>query len=202
VDWKNAGEEKEGKRNRTEKMRIQVATCQFPVGANIRENARHILRLMNTAKDRGADVAHFPEAGLSGYARSEFVSYKGFDWESLKNCIREILAESNDLRLSVILGSTHPLAGNHKPHNSLYVINDKGEIVERYDKMFCSGDFKEKTGDLTTILLETILQHLRLRAYVAARSYATILDIPNSIANTNVETFNLYSILIMRATYL
>jgi predicted amidohydrolase len=35
-----------------------------------------------------------------------------------------------------------------KPHNSLYVIDDRGQIVERYDKMFCSGDPNARTGDL------------------------------------------------------
>ena len=39
----------------------------------------------------------------------------------------------------VLLGSTHPLGDDVKPHNSVYVINDQGSIVERYDKRFCTG---------------------------------------------------------------
>jgi predicted amidohydrolase len=39
----------------------------------------------------------------------------------------------------VILGSSHQLSGKHLPHNSLYAINPRGEIVERYDKRFCTG---------------------------------------------------------------
>jgi predicted amidohydrolase len=39
----------------------------------------------------------------------------------------------------VVLGSAHPLTPPHRPHNSLYVISDQGEIVARYDKRFCSN---------------------------------------------------------------
>jgi predicted amidohydrolase len=47
-----------------------------------------------------------------------------------------------------VLGSAHELSDGRKPHNCLYVISDRGEIVERYDKRFCSGDPDERTGDL------------------------------------------------------
>ena len=52
------------------------------------------------------------------------------------------------MKLWVILGSTHRLTGRHKPHDSVYIINHRGVIVDRYDKMFCSGDRKGRTGDL------------------------------------------------------
>jgi hypothetical protein len=38
--------------------------------------------------------------------------------------------------------------GDHEPHNSLYVISDSGQIVERYDKRFCSGGPDGSTSDL------------------------------------------------------
>ena len=47
-------------------MKLIVATCQFPVDADIRNNTGYVLRQMRHAKARGADVAHFPEASLSG----------------------------------------------------------------------------------------------------------------------------------------
>jgi predicted amidohydrolase len=37
-----------------------------------------------------------------------------------------------------VLGSAHPLTPPHRPHNSLYVISDRGQVVTRYDKRFCS----------------------------------------------------------------
>lgn len=129
-------------------MKLTVATCQFPIGSDIRKNLRHVSRQIRGAKDGGADVAHFPEACLSGYAGADFVSYEGFDWTLLRECTQRVLDLARQLRLWVVLGSTHPLTGRRKPHNSLYIIDDRGKIVDRYDKMFCSGNRSEKTGDL------------------------------------------------------
>ena len=58
-------------------MKLAVATCQFPVDADIRRNGRYVLRQMRAAADQGAHVAHFPEACVSGYAGSDFPSTKG-----------------------------------------------------------------------------------------------------------------------------
>jgi predicted amidohydrolase len=129
-------------------MKLTVATCQFPVDADMRRNLQYVSRHIRTAKDRGAHVAHFPEACLSGYAGVDFPSYKGFDWALLHECTQGVLDLARQCRLWVILGSTHRLTGRHKPHNSLCIINDDGELVDRYDKRFCAGDRTEKTVDL------------------------------------------------------
>jgi deaminated glutathione amidase len=34
-------------------------------------------------------------------------------------------------------GTCHARSGPHKPHNSLYMIDDRGGIVDRCDKTFC-----------------------------------------------------------------
>ena len=129
-------------------MRLTVATCQFPVDSDIRRNLRYVSRQIRTAKDRGAHVAHFPEASLSGYAGVDFPSYEGFDWALLRECTQRVLDLARQLRIWVILGSTHRLTGQHKPHNSLYIIDDRGKLVDRYDKMFCAGDWSGAIGDL------------------------------------------------------
>lgn len=129
-------------------MKLTVATCQFPVDADIRRNLGCVLRQMAIAKRCGAHVAHFPECALSGYAGTDFASYEGFDWSLLEACARKVLEMARDLRLWVILGSTHRLMGRHKPHNSLYVITARWDLFDRYDKMFCAGDATGKSGDL------------------------------------------------------
>ena len=127
---------------------LKVATCQFPVGADIDANLRHVRRQMLTAHRRGARVAHFPEGALSGYAGTDFDSFSGFDWEQLKEATAAVAKHARELGTWVVLGSAHRLSGPHKPHNSLYVIDDSGLIIERYDKRFCSGDSDGRTGDL------------------------------------------------------
>jgi predicted amidohydrolase len=91
---------------------------------------------------------HFSELCLSGYAGSEFSSYKRFDWDLLREATERVLEEAKRLKVWVILGSSHRLTGRHKPHNSLYIINDQGRIIDRYDKMFCTGTRNCRNGDL------------------------------------------------------
>jgi predicted amidohydrolase len=129
-------------------MKLTVATCQFPVDSDIRRNLTYVTRQIRTAKDRGAHVAHFPEACLSGYAGTDFESCKRLDWVLLEGCAKKCLELARRHRIWIILGSTHRLTGRHKPHNCLYIIDDRGRLVDRYDKMFCGGDRQGKTGDL------------------------------------------------------
>jgi predicted amidohydrolase len=129
-------------------MKLSVATCQFPLSLDIQGNFEHIQRQMVSAKEQDADVAHFPEASLSGYAGTDFPSFEGFDWALLKTCSREVLRLAGELHIWTIFGSAHKLSGNNKPHNCLYIINREGEIVDRYDKLFCAGDPSASSGDL------------------------------------------------------
>ncbi|HEV8246998.1 MAG TPA: carbon-nitrogen hydrolase family protein [Polyangiaceae bacterium] len=129
-------------------MVLRVATCQFPVDADISRNTRYVLRQLGIAKQRGAQIAHFPECGLSGYAGSEFETYEDFDWPLLRSGMELVLERARELKLWVILGSSHKLTGSHKPHNSSYVISAAGKVIDRYDKRFCSGDRAKKSGDL------------------------------------------------------
>ena len=129
-------------------MKLEIATCQFPVGVDIERNRDYMLGQMTESKKRGAAVVHFSEAALSGYAGVEFVSFRGYDWDLLDACTQQIMDHARKLRVWVILGSSHRLTGRHKPHNSVYIISDRGSIIDRYDKMFCTGDRRELSDDL------------------------------------------------------
>ncbi|MAE63124.1 MAG: carbon-nitrogen hydrolase [Phycisphaeraceae bacterium] len=129
-------------------MKLTVATCQYAVTGSIERNLGYVLRQMKSAKAKGADVAHFSETCLPGYAGVEFPSMNGFDWSALDAATRRVVQYAADLRLWVILGSAHRLSGRHKPHNSLYVISDRGRLVDRFDKLYCTGDRSCRSGDL------------------------------------------------------
>jgi predicted amidohydrolase len=118
---------------------IQVATSQFAVSGNIKRNAGQMRRQIERAKRMRADVVHFPETALSGYAGTEFDSWDGFDWDTLRTETESICDLARQRKIWVLLGSSHPLTGRHMPHNCVYVINDHGKIAERYDKRFCTG---------------------------------------------------------------
>ncbi len=119
---------------------LNIAACQFPVSDDISENSRWVRQQMREASAQGAEVIHFPECALSGYAGVDFESFEGYDWPLLKQELTSIIELADELDIWVILGSSHRLTGDHKPHNSLYLINPAGQISDRYDKRFCTGD--------------------------------------------------------------
>jgi deaminated glutathione amidase len=127
---------------------LTVATCQFPVSADIGANLHRVKRQMVTASRRGARVAHFPEGALSGYAGTDFETFAGFDWDRLAEAAAAVADHAGRLGIWAVAGSAHRLSGARKPHNSLYVISDSGRFVERYDKRFSSGDPAGRSGDL------------------------------------------------------
>ena len=129
-------------------MKLRVATCQFPVSADIDANLAVILGQMEEARGRGADVVHFPEACLSGYAETDFASFAGFPWETLRQAMRAVMRRAGELGIWTVIGSAHELSPGRKPHNSSYVIDAEGMIVDRYDKLFCAGDRESRSGDL------------------------------------------------------
>ena len=128
---------------------LKVATCQFAVGRSIKRNSGEICELLRRAKKDKADIVHFSECALSGYIGMDFPNFEGYDWRLLKEETEKIMALAAELRLWVVLGSTHRLTEPNMPHNSLYLINPEGRIVDRYDKRFCTpGDLRRLTpGD-------------------------------------------------------
>lgn len=128
---------------------LRVATCQFAVENSAAKNRREILALVDEAADGGAQVAHFSEAALTGYPGLDMPDFSQIDWQEVADATREIAAAAKQRGIWVLLGSSHPLGDGLRPHNSIYVINNKGKIVDRYDKRFCTGTAgKRPTMDL------------------------------------------------------
>jgi predicted amidohydrolase len=117
---------------------LTVATCQFPVSADIEQNAGWMARQMREAARRGARVAHFPEGALSGYAGTDFETFTGYGWDTLDHATGSIAQLARDLGVWVVAGSAHRFSDTSAPHNSLYLISDTGQIAGRYDKRFLS----------------------------------------------------------------
>lgn len=126
---------------------LKIATCQFAVGASIARNARRMETFLYQAKKAGAEIVHFSECALSGYVGTDFPNFEGYDWDRLKDETFKIMELAGKLGLWVVLGSTHPLTAPNMPHNSLYLIDPKGRIVDRYDKRFGTpGDVRRLTS--------------------------------------------------------
>lgn len=122
-----------------DKGHIRIASCQFPVSADIISNYSFIEAQIIEAKLKKADVVHFPECALTGYPGTDMMTMDNFDWTLLHRMSDSVMATAKKLKIWVILGSLHQLSGSNKPHNSLYVINPDGLLVDRYDKRFCTS---------------------------------------------------------------
>jgi predicted amidohydrolase len=123
--------------------RLRIATCQFPVSASAAENAGYVRNFMQQAAAQGAHLLHTSEASLSGYAGTDFPSLENYDWAALRAETAGLRALASDLKMWLVLGSTHFLDAKTKPTNCLYLIDPAGQIVDRYDKCFCTaGDQK------------------------------------------------------------
>ena len=128
--------------------RLVLATCQFHVHNQPERNLRSAIAQIETARVRAAHLVHFSEACLSGYLGVEIDSHDRGGWDRITAAMEEVAAAARRHRVWVVVGCNHRLSGSRKPHNSLYVIDTRGRIVSRYDKMFCTGSASGKDGDL------------------------------------------------------
>jgi len=122
---------------------LKIASCQFAVGSSVVRNANRICEFLKRAKKAKADVVHFSECALSGYAGFDFKTLQGYDWQKLDAQLERVKQTAKRLKLWVVLGCMHKASKSHKPYNSLYLIGPAGEVEKRYDKRFCTpGDLE------------------------------------------------------------
>lgn len=118
--------------------KIKVATCQFAVNHVIGKNLTSIKKQIRKASEKKAGVVHFSECCLSGYGGFDFNEYHREAENQIQKGISEICEQARLYKIWVIFG-THVFEREmKKPFNSLFVINDKGEIECRYDKRLLS----------------------------------------------------------------
>lgn len=116
--------------------KIRIAVAQTEVTTDPGANGAAIRGAMRQAADRGARLVHFSEGALSGYVGPAKEYYAGWriDWAPVTEELRATMALAAELGVWAVVGGNHRLSGGHRPHNSLWVINDRGELADRYDK--------------------------------------------------------------------
>jgi len=106
-------------------------------------------RLMEEAHITGARLIHFPE-GTTCWPNKRIMSeirpkeigpsdWTRFEWGALREEIEAIQRLAKQLKLWTVFGSVHRLTLPHRPHNSLYIVSDRGELVTRYDERLLSN---------------------------------------------------------------
>lgn len=133
-------------------LRLAVAQSTVPENPTdhgaLRAAGQEIRALMAEAAEAGAQLVQFPEGAIT--YPSKHVMAAGPDgtlvpadwsraaWGVMREEAESIAALAGDLRLWTAFGSIHPLTPPHWPHNSLFVVSDRGKLVGRYDKRFLS----------------------------------------------------------------
>jgi predicted amidohydrolase len=133
-------------------IRIAVAQSRVPTdltdSAGLRSAGVEIRQLMGEARSAGVRLLHLCEGALCAPAKNVIsrnpIEVAATDWDRcawtiLKDEITEIARLAAELKLWVVLGSVHRLTGGQRPHNSLFVISDRGHIVTRYDERMLSN---------------------------------------------------------------
>ena len=130
--------------------RVRIAIAQSPLCADpgdaaaLAHTGTVVRLLMREAAQRGARVLHLPEGALCSPAKKIMVSsgsadWARADWAALRHELTATAVLAGELGLWTVLGSVHPLTPPHRPHNSLYVLSDKGSIHTRYDERMLSN---------------------------------------------------------------
>ncbi len=97
-----------------------------------------MVKLIRQGGQRNADVIHFPETCLGGYAGGDFKTWDGYDWNVLAAAEQNLQQLSQELRIGIIYGTNCRISGSDIRNRLIYV-SDKGKHVARYDKRFCTG---------------------------------------------------------------
>lgn len=118
--------------------KLNIATSQFAVDSNIKNNLVSIEKQIKIASKDGADIIHFCECSLSAYVEIDFPKYTAETNTQIKTGIARICKLAQLHSIWVIFG-THLFEDNmEKPFNCLFVINNQGEIETRYNKRLLS----------------------------------------------------------------
>lgn len=117
---------------------LPIAAVHFHPSPDIRTNGQHIRDLMRQASAAGARLVQFAEGAMSGYVKAQITDWAQVDWAILRDELEQTATLAGSLGVWAVVGSAHPLTSPNRPHNSLYVISDAGELVGRYDKRYCS----------------------------------------------------------------
>ena len=116
-----------------------IAIAQTPIADDPQANGWTVRSAMRRAAAQGVRLVQFPEGALSGYAKEQIRSWQDVNWDAIGTEIDQVADLARELGLWVLLGSAYPLTPPTRPHNSIYVISDRGSIVDRYDKRICSN---------------------------------------------------------------
>jgi predicted amidohydrolase len=121
---------------------VKIAATQTFVSADISANGQSIRSMISRAAEGGARLVSFCEGALSGYSKFQVLTpddWARFDWTAQEIELRAIADLCKRQGIFAVVGEAHRLSTGHPPHNCLYILGDRGDLLTRYDKRFLSN---------------------------------------------------------------
>ena len=135
----------------TDALRLAVAqtvvVADVPTVEVVAAARDRVVAQQAEAAEQGARLVCFPEGTLT-YPGKRHLSrnapdlgeadWTRVDWPSITHALEAIAEQSAALGIWTVVGAPHRLTAPSRPHNSLYVFDDRGALVTRYDKRYLS----------------------------------------------------------------
>jgi predicted amidohydrolase len=161
----------------TPSVELKVAAVQFRSSFDIHDNCKRMSEALGRLSAEHVQVAVFPECALTGY-------YHGTEMPTPESAIiaaeEELRQTCRDKRIGAVFGSVYKVNGH--AYDAALAINSRGEMVERYGKIYLAGEkwavpgnhiaFFELEGIPSTVLIchdERYPELVRLPAAAGAR---------------------------------
>ncbi|MGF6175553.1 carbon-nitrogen hydrolase family protein [Ensifer sp. 4252] len=117
--------------------------------SGLQASGMEMRRLMRDAHVAGAQLIHFPEGATcspnkrimseTGPREIGISDWSRFEWAVLREELDATSKLARELEIWTVFGSAHQLSSPHRPHNCLYVVSNRGELVTRYDERMLSN---------------------------------------------------------------
>jgi len=121
---------------------IKVAAVQFRSSGSLDDNRQRIVAAIEKLAAEKVDVAVFPECALTSYNEKAINEHPAAAIAAAEDAIR---AACGRVKISAVVGSVHKVNG--KTYNTAIVINEHGELVERYGKVMLAGETWATSGN-------------------------------------------------------
>jgi predicted amidohydrolase len=116
-------------------LKLKVAAVQFRSSFNVKDNCERIAARLQRLAGAGVQVAAFPECALTGYATGPEFAPSDVEVEAAEKQLAQTCRTS---KIAAVIGSVYNVHGH--VYDTAVVFNSRGELVERYGKVYLAGE--------------------------------------------------------------
>jgi omega-amidase len=116
-------------------LKLKVAAVQFRSSFDVKKNCARIAAHLQRLAEAGVQVAAFPECALTGYDTGPGFAPSSIEVEAAEKQLAETCRTS---KIAAVIGSVYK--ANSHVYDTAVVINSRGELVERYGKIYLAGE--------------------------------------------------------------